>query len=167
MSRPLAIEPVAARSSVRAGAQYATFFVDGLFFGVDVLEVQEILREQTMTPVPLAPAEVVGLINLRGQIVTALDMRRRLGLAPRPSETAAMNVVIHTGGGAVSLLVDEIGDVIETGAAALEPPPENLSPLTRDLIAGIFQLEERLLLLLDVDKTVQATAAPAPGPAGV
>ena len=78
-----------------------------------------------------------------------------------------MNVVIHTGGGAVSLLVDEIGDVIETGAAALEPPPENLSPLTRDLIAGIFQLEERLLLLLDVDKTVQVTAAPAPGPAGV
>lgn len=167
MSQPLPIEPAAGRPGVRAGAQYATFFVDGLFFGVDVLEVQEILREQTMTPVPLAPAEVEGLINLRGQIVTALDMRRRLGLAPRAAETAAMNVVIHTGGGAVSLLVDEIGDVIETGAAALEAAPDNLSPQTRDLIAGIFQLEERLLLLLNVDKTVQATAAPAPGPAGV
>lgn len=167
MSQPLAIEPAAARPGVRVGAQYATFIVDGLFFGVDVLEVQEILREQTMTPVPLAPAEVEGLINLRGQIVTALDMRRRLGLAPRSAETAAMNVVIHTGGGAVSLLVDEIGDVIETGAAVLEPPPDNLSSQTRDLIAGIFQLEERLLLLLDVDKTVQVTAAPAPGPAGV
>jgi purine-binding chemotaxis protein CheW len=167
MSQLLATEPAAGRPGIRVGAQYATFFVDGLFFGVDVLEVQEILREQTMTPVPLAPAEVEGLINLRGQIVTALDMRRRLGLAPRAAEAAAMNVVIHTGGGAVSLLVDEIGDVIETGAAALEPPPENLSPQTRDLIAGIFQLEERLLLLLDVDKTVQVTAAPAPGPAGV
>jgi purine-binding chemotaxis protein CheW len=164
---PLAVETAAARPGFRPGAQYATFFVDGLFFGVDVLEVQEILREQTMTPVPLAPAEVEGLINLRGQIVTALDMRRRLGLAPRNTATAAMNVVIHTGGGAVSLLVDEIGDVIETGSAPLEPPPENLSSQTRDLIAGIFQLEERLLLLLNVDKTVQVTAAPAPGPAGV
>lgn len=94
-------------------------------------------------------------------------MRRRLGLAPRNTATAAMNVVIHTGGGAVSLLVDEIGDVIETGSAPLEPPPENLSSQTRDLIAGIFQLEERLLLLLNVDKTVQVTAAPATGPAGV
>jgi purine-binding chemotaxis protein CheW len=165
---PLAVETAAARPGFRPGAQYATFFVDGLFFGVDVLEVQEILREQTMTPVPLAPAEVEGLINLRGQIVTALDMRRRLGLAPRNTATAAMNVVIHTGGGAVSLLVDEIGDVIETGSAPLEPPPENLSSQTRDLIAGIFQLEERLLLLLlNVDKTVQVTAAPAPGPGGV
>src|SRR5579875_3258105 len=92
--------------------QFATFFVDGLFFGVDVLDVQEVLRYQEMTSVPLAPEVITGLINLRGQIVTALDLRRRLNLKPRADEDEPMNAVIRTKDGVVSFLVDEIGDVV-------------------------------------------------------
>lgn len=141
-------------AEARLATQYATFFVDSLYFGVDVLNVQEVLREQPMTAVPLAPGEVEGLINLRGQIVTALDMRRRLSLPPRPTSQPAMNVVIQTPGGAVSLLVDGIGDVIETGNARIEAPPENLAPATRELMRGIFNFEDRLLLVLDAERTV-------------
>src|ERR1700760_3596719 len=93
--------------------QYATFVVEDLFFGIDVLRVQEVLRYQQMTRIPLAPAVAGGLINLRGQIVTAIDMRCRLGLRPRSSEALPMNIVVRTEDGPVSLLVDEIGDVVE------------------------------------------------------
>src|ERR1700720_824676 len=88
--------------------QLSTFFVADLFFGVDVLDVQEVLRFQQMTPVPQAPEVIEGLINLRGQIVTAIDMRRRLRLPPRGGDETPMNMVVRTGDGAVSLLVDEI-----------------------------------------------------------
>ncbi len=140
---------------VAQASQYATFVVDKLFFGLDVLSVQEVLREQPMTEVPLAPAEVEGLINLRGQIVTALDMRRRLGLPPRPKDQPAMNIVIQTPGGPVSLVVDAIGDVVQTGSARMEAPPENLAPATRELIRGIFNLDKRLLLILRPERTIE------------
>src|SRR5579871_6291481 len=97
--------------AVQASGQFATFFVADLFFGVDVLRVQEVLCFQQMTRVPQASGVVEGLINLRGQIVTAIDMRRRLGLPPRRDGQTPMNMVVRTEGGAVSLLVDEIGDV--------------------------------------------------------
>src|ERR1700685_3941223 len=92
--------------------QYCTFFVDGHYFGLDVLNVQEIIRYQEMTRVPLAPPVVQGLINLRGQIVTAIDLRLRLELKERPPGQLPVNVVVQTEDGAVSLLVDEIGDVL-------------------------------------------------------
>jgi chemotaxis signal transduction protein len=107
---------------VEASGQFATFFVADLFFGVDVLHVQEVLRFQAMTPVPKAPRAIEGLINLRGQIVTAIDMRRRLGLPPRDGNKSPMNIVIRTSEGAVSLLVDEIGDVLEMDAACASWP---------------------------------------------
>ena len=134
--------------------QYSTFDVAGLYFGIDVLQVQEVLRRQDMTPVPLAPAVIEGLINLRGQIVTALDMRRRLGLAPRDQGQTAMNVVVRTEEGAVSLLVDEIGDVVEVDTASFERPPENLDPAVRDLVKGIYKLKDRLLLALDTGQAL-------------
>jgi purine-binding chemotaxis protein CheW len=134
--------------------QYSTFDVAGSYFGIDVLQVQEVLRYQEMTPVPLAPAVIEGLINLRGQIVTALDMRRRLGLPPRASGQTAMNVVVRTEEGAVSLLVDEIGDVVEVDSASFERPPENLDPAIRDLVKGIHKLKDRLLLVLDIGQTL-------------
>src|SRR3954469_18205027 len=96
--------------------QYCTFFLDGLYFGIEVLKMQEIIRYQEMTRVPLAPPVVRGLINLRGQIVTAIDMRRRLDLPALPDGRLPMNVVIRTDDGPVSLLVDEIGDVLEVDA---------------------------------------------------
>jgi purine-binding chemotaxis protein CheW len=106
-----------------AEQQFCTFFLDSLFLGVEVQRVQEVLRQQEMTQVPLAPAVVRGLINLRGQIVTAIDLRRRLELPSAPARTPAMNVVVRTDDGAVSLLVDEIGDVIKFRMTTFEPPP--------------------------------------------
>src|SRR5215831_18399742 len=94
------------------GQQYCTFYVAGHYFGLDVLKVQEIIRYQEMTRVPLAPPVVRGLINLRGQIVTAIDLRRRLELKERPADQFPVNVVVQTEDGPFSLLVDEIGDVI-------------------------------------------------------
>src|ERR1700730_16294086 len=106
-----------------ASRQYCTFLVDGLFLGIEVCQVQEVLRYLEMTRVPLASRVVQGLINLRGQIVTALDLRRRLELADRPAEQLPMNVVVHTEAGTVSLLVDEIGDVLEISQDLFEGLP--------------------------------------------
>lgn len=143
--------------------QFATFFVDGLFFGIDVLNVQEVLRHQELTCVPLAPGVVKGLINLRGQIVTAVDMRGRLGLPARADEETAMNMVVRVQEGAVSLLVDEIGDVLEVEESAYEKPPDNLDPAARELIQGVFKLKGRLLLILDTEKTVEIASSPVTG----
>jgi purine-binding chemotaxis protein CheW len=133
--------------------QYCTFFLDGLFFGVEVLKVQEVIRYQEMTRVPLAHPVVCGLINLRGQIVTALDLRRRLQLSERPSDQLPMNVVVHTDDGAVSLLVDEIEDVREVNEENFERPPETINGVARELIEGVYKLKDRLLLILDTGKT--------------
>jgi purine-binding chemotaxis protein CheW len=139
--------------------QFCTFFVNGLFFGVEVLKVQEVIRYQGMTRVPLAPATIQGLINLRGQIVTAIDLRRRLELPPREDEQLPMNVVVRSDDGAVSLLVDEIGDVVEIQDDIYEHPPETLKGVARELVQGVYKLKERLLLILDTEKTVTLTSA--------
>lgn len=138
--------------------QFCTFFLDQLFFGVEVQRVQEVIRYQEMTRVPLASAVVSGLINLRGQIVTAIDLRRRLELDERPADRPPMNVVIRTDDGAVSLLVDEIGDMREVDEDAFERPPETVKGIARDLICGAYKLKDRLLLVLDMEKTVQVGA---------
>lgn len=132
--------------------QLCTFLVDGMLFGVDVMHVQEVFRYQEMTIVPLASSMVRGLINLRGQIVTAIDMRARLGLASRDKDSLPMNVVTTTADGVVSLLVDEIGDVLEVEARAFEVAPATIGAAFRDLVPGVFKLEGKLLLLLDAEK---------------
>jgi purine-binding chemotaxis protein CheW len=134
--------------------QFCTFVLDGLYFGVEVKKVQEVIRYQEMTRVPLAPKVVRGLINLRGQIVTAIDLRRRLALAERPADRRPMNVVVRGDEGAMSLLVDEIGDVVEVQEDSFERPPETLNGVARELIRGAYKLKERLLLVLDTEKTV-------------
>jgi purine-binding chemotaxis protein CheW len=134
--------------------QYCTFFLQGLCFGLEVMRVQEIIRHQPMTRVPLAPPVVRGLINLRGQIVTALDLRRRLDFPDRAEDSAPVNVVVQTPDGAVSLLVDEIGDVLAVRERDFELPPETLRGAARDLIRGAYKLEGRLLLILDTDRVV-------------
>jgi purine-binding chemotaxis protein CheW len=140
--------------------QFATFYLHGLFFGVEVLKVQEVIRYQQMTRVPVAPAMIRGLINLRGQIVTAIDLRCRLELPPRPEGQLPMNVVVRTDEGAVSLLVDTIGDVIDVEESAFERPPETLRGAARDFIRGVYKLKGQLLLILDADL---ATSAPQAG----
>lgn len=138
-------------------AQFCTFTLDGLFFGVDVLKVQEVIRYQEMTRIPGAPAVVSGLINLRGQLVTALDLRRRLDLQPRGEGVLPMNVVVRTEEGATSLLVDEIGDVIELDETTHERPPETIDALTREVVRSVHKLEGRLLLVLDIEKLIASS----------
>jgi purine-binding chemotaxis protein CheW len=139
----------------RMSGVFSTFFVDDLYFGVDVLGVQEVLRAQEMTPVPQAPDTIAGLINLRGQIVTAIDLRRRLDLPPRDSDQAQMNMVVRTADGGVSLLVDEIGDVLTLDPSACEWPPENLDRTARELIVAVYKLKDKLLLVLDTEKACE------------
>jgi purine-binding chemotaxis protein CheW len=137
------------------GQQFCTFHLGSLYLGIEVLQVQEVIRPQEMTRVPLAPRAVTGLINLRGQIVTAIDLRRRLGLADRPAGTEAMNVVVQTDEGAVSLMVDEIGDVLEVTAEAFEAPPETLPAEARGLSRGVYKLRDGLLLVLDTRRALE------------
>jgi purine-binding chemotaxis protein CheW len=138
--------------NVNETRQLCTFLIDGMLFGVDVMHVQEVIRYQEMTVVPLASATVRGLINLRGQIVTAIEMRARLGLAARDPESLPMNVVTTTADGVVSLLVDEIGDVLEVEERTFETAPETIGAAFRELVPGVFKLEGRLLLLLDAER---------------
>jgi purine-binding chemotaxis protein CheW len=100
---------------------------------------------------------VSGLINLRGQIVTAVDLRQRLELPPRPASILAMNVVVRSADGAVSLLVDEIGDVVEVDETTFEPPPETLHGSVRTMILGVHKLNDRLMHVLDIEKACQMT----------
>ena len=132
--------------------QFCTFFLDDRFFGVEVEKVQEVIRYQTITPVPLAPAVVRGLINLRGQIVTAVDLRRLLQVGDRLDERLPMNIVVHTREGIFSLLVDRIGDVLEVEGERFEHPPDTLEGIARELIQGTYKLQGRLLLTLNVEK---------------
>lgn len=141
--------------------QFCTFYLDGLLFGVHVLNVQEVIRYQEMTHVPLASRIISGMINLRGQIVTAIDLRRRLGLSERPADKLPMNMVVRTDDGVVSLLVDEIGDVIEVTEESFERPPETMQGVARDLIRGVYKLKGELLLILDTEKAVDGLQEPA------
>jgi len=134
--------------------QLVTFTLDRLHFGVEVRHVQEVIRYQTMTRVPRAPTVVEGLINLRGQIVTAVDMRARVGLGKRDGSQLPMNVVIRSADGVASLLVDEIGEVVEVDAAQLEPAPLTVTDRIRDVIGGVYKLHGMLLLELDVERAL-------------
>jgi purine-binding chemotaxis protein CheW len=138
-------------------SQFCTFYLDKLLFGVALKGVQEVIRSLNMSKVPLAPAVVSGLINLRGQIVTAVDLRKRLELEPRPPGTLAMNVVVRSEDGAVSLLVDEIGDVVEVEETTFERPPETLRGPVREMILGVHKLNGRLMHVLDIEKACQMT----------
>ena len=145
-------------------SQYCTFWVDGLFFGVAVSEVQEVLRYQQLTAVPSAPEAIQGLINLRGQIVTAVDLRCRLGLPPRAEDALPMNVIVRSRGEVVSLLVDDIGDVITVdtsiGGLALEPTPVNVPSTVQDVVTGVLALPEAILLVLDADRAADVSVVP-------
>jgi purine-binding chemotaxis protein CheW len=134
--------------------QYCTFYLDGLYLGVEVQTVQEVIRYQHMTRVPLAPGVIRGLINLRGQIVTAIDLRTRLELAERPPDRQPMNVIVRTEEGPMSLLVDEIGDVVRVDEGTFEPIPDTLRGSVRALIRGAYKLPDRLLLSLNIQQAV-------------
>ena len=136
--------------------QYCTFSVGDLFFGVAVEQVQEVLRYQEMTAVPRAPESIRGLINLRGQIVTAVDLRSRLGLpAARPSDALPMNVIVRAGGEVVSLLVDDIGDVMDAVPSTSRTVPANLPVGVASALHGVVSLPTSILLILDADHAAE------------
>jgi purine-binding chemotaxis protein CheW len=135
--------------------QLATFTLDHLQLGIEVTRVQEVIGALPMSTVPQAPPVVRGLINLRGQIVTALDLRRKLGLPERAGQHAGMNVVVRDGEGAVALLVDGVGDVVEVSEESFAPAPATLRAELRRLLRGAWTLPDMLLLDLDVDRALE------------
>ena len=140
--------------------EYVTFRVGAQWLGIPVLMVQEVLLAQRIADVPLAPPEVAGFLNLRGQIVTALDLRSRLGLAA-VELTDLMNVVVRHEGELFSLLVDEVGDVLSVDADAVEGAPQTLHPTWRHVCSGIVRRERGLLVVLNVDALLRLELAPA------
>lgn len=139
-----------------APQQYCTFYLDKYYFGIEVEQVQEIIRFQEITPVALAPDVVKGLINLRGQIVTAVDLRCLLELPAREDGSVPMNIVVRTPLGAFSLLVDRIGDVLELSDGSFEAPPDNLTGMAKELIQRAYKLDGSLLLTMAIKKLVSA-----------
>jgi purine-binding chemotaxis protein CheW len=136
---------------VSSETQYCTFFVDGLLFGVEVLQIQEIMSEFVVGRVPLAPPTIAGLINYRGQIVTAIDMRKRLDLPPSTVPPARM-LVVRCNEETFALLVDKIEDVVAANPKDFEEAPENVNESARELVEGAYKLADRLLLPLRLEK---------------
>lgn len=134
------------------GEQLVTFSVDGQMFGIPALQVRDVLRQQPLTKIPLARSEIAGAINLRGHIVTAIDIRARLGAQPRKAENPGMCVVVESGGESFCLVVDSVGDVISVPSSEIEPNPGSLQSSWAQTSRGVFRTNERLLLLLDIDQ---------------
>ncbi len=135
-------------------AQFCTFELAGLLFGIDVQQTQEIITDQPVTPVPRAADSVKGLINLRGRIVSAIDLRECLGLESRPENSRQVNLIVQYNGEPVSLLVDRMGDVLSVDDSMFVPAPETVDPAAIELIQGAYKLAEGLLMILDVDRIV-------------
>jgi purine-binding chemotaxis protein CheW len=132
--------------------QFCTFYLNHLLFGVESQKIQEVVTYRELRPVPLAPAVVTGLMNLRGQVVIALELRRQLELPDRPPEMKPVCLVVRTAGGTVCLLADEVGDVVEVEEKTYEASPETLSPRLRSVIVGVHKLENQLMHVLDTDR---------------
>lgn len=135
-----------------AAETYLTLTVADQVCGVPVLSVRDVLGYHAITRIPLAPPEVAGSLNLRGRIVTAIDLRCRLGLPPRPADARAMSVVVDRDGELYSLLADAVGDVLPLPLAQRSANPPTLDPLWREVSTGVHRLGERLVILLDVER---------------
>lgn len=141
-------------SSDTTTAEFVTVTVDGQMFGIPVLSVQDVLGPQKITKIPLSPPEIAGVLNLRGRIVTAIDLRRRLRLAGRPEGERGMSVVVEHKGEPYSLIVDSVGEVMALPESAYERNPPTLSARWREISGGIYRLDGKLLVVLEVDKAL-------------
>jgi len=146
--------------------QFATFYVGRQLMGVDILQVQEINRRVQVTPVPQAPAHVRGVLNLRGDVVTVLDLRTILGLERRAIGVHSRNVVLDLAGDKTALLVDRIGEVVTTRTSELEPAPANVQEADGRFFQAVVKLKGELLAILDVQTVVSASVAGASAEAG-
>ncbi len=138
---------------------FVTFHLADQLLGIPVVLIQEVLMGDEILPVPLSPTEVRGFLNLRGQIVTAVDLRALLGLPDRAEGESFMNVVVQHGDELFSLLVDRVGDVVEAGESGCEPTPSTLDPIWKRCCSGVIRLERGLLVVLDVELVLGSTAA--------
>ena len=135
--------------------QFCTFYLNGLFFGVEARQVQEVLLHREMTRVPLAPPEIAGVLNLRGRIVTMFDMRSRLGLPPLQNGAVRMAVGVEFRGEAYGLLVDAMGEVMRLSQSSRDPNPAHLDPSWATVAAGVHPLEAKLMVVLDIDRLLE------------
>jgi purine-binding chemotaxis protein CheW len=129
---------------------YCTLRAGELYLGIDVEQIQEVLRDTSITPVPLAHSAIRGLINLRGQIVTAIDLRQRLGMEAADPTRGFSTMVLGTDDEPLALVVDSVGDVVHVDEDTFEPPPETLKGEARRMILGAHKLERELLLVLNL-----------------
>ena len=139
--------------------QYAACVVGDLLVGVKVEAVQEVTGGAELTPVPLAPPLVSGLLNLRGHIVTAIDLRRALQVRDRMPAERPVNLILRTDAGSVSLLVDQVGDVVDVDDDDFETSPPTLRGRLRELIAGAYKLDGKLLLVLETDAVLACSSS--------
>jgi purine-binding chemotaxis protein CheW len=146
------------RRAAAAEREFVTVTIGGQLFGIPVLQVQDVLGPQRVTRVPLAPPEIAGSLNLRGRIVTAVDLRVRLGLAATAEAAGRMSVVVDHGGELYSLLVDQVGEVLAIDMAECERNPGTLDAFWRDVSAGIYKLKETLLVVLDVSRLLDISS---------
>ena len=140
-------------------AEYVTVMLGEQMFGLPIERVQDVFVPDRMTQVPLAPPEVAGILNLRGRIVTAVDMRARLDLPRRPDGEPVMAIGIELKGESYGLLVDAVGEVMKIAASAAEPRPANLDARLARVAAGVIRLESQLMVILDVDRVLDLKKA--------
>jgi purine-binding chemotaxis protein CheW len=136
--------------------QLVTFSIGEEEFGVDILKVQEIIRTMEITKVPKAPAFVEGVINLRGKVIPIIDLRRRFGLATRDHDKNTRIIVIEINNMIVGFVVDSVSEVLRIPASTVEPPPPVVAGLESEYISGVGKLEDRLLILLDLDRLLSS-----------
>ena len=137
---------------------YLTVQIDGQMFGIEAMTVQDILSPREIAKIPLAPIEVAGSINLRGRIVTAVDVRLRLGMPVAKDPEKSMNVVVDVDGELYSLLVDKVGDVLSMSQKTYESNPTNLNENWRDFAQGVHRLDGNLMVVCDVEKIIRLSA---------
>lgn len=143
------------------GGEFVTLFVNGQLFGIPILLVRDVLGPQRLTRIPLAPGYVAGALNLRGRIVTAIDVRRRLGLDARGGEDDGMSIAVEIGNELYSLIVDSVGEVMKLPAEDFEPCPPTLDSSWRDIASGIYRLKGELLVVLEVERLLNNIAKAA------
>ena len=146
------------RSDMR---EYVTAIVAGEMMGLPILQVQDVFVPEGITRVPLAPTEIAGVINLRGRIVTLVDLRSRFGMAPRESDAPVMAIGVEAGRESFGLLIDSIGEVLQLADAEREPNPLHLDPRLARVSSGIHRLDGRLLMIIDVDRVLEIETAAA------
>jgi purine-binding chemotaxis protein CheW len=157
MTEPIT-QPITQPMTTPSARQFCTFYLNHLLFGVESQKIQEVVTYRELRPIPLAPPVVSGLMNLRGQVVVALELRRQLELPERPADMTPICLVVHSAGGTVCLLADEVGNVVDVEDETFEPSPQTLSARLRSVILGVHKLEGQLMHVLDTDQACEIQA---------